>query len=223
MNSETWWNTANFALILAQFKSFSDQLDLWYLLFSSFTSLPLLLFLYFYSFYFHFFHFYFHFLLLLLLHRRQHIPPQLRFDDFETPDNEFALLLKGRYFTCREWIHRPFLHYVLHRPPDDPYRPQAVPIAQAALQACSALIVTCVHNHRHGATWSVVRRALTCAFLLLAAARQGFYAPLVDWTARVNNTIQYIAKWEREAVDLRWAKQVLEDILHDTLKSQPCI
>ncbi|EFQ99027.1 C6 zinc finger domain-containing protein [Nannizzia gypsea CBS 118893] len=180
---ESWWSTHNFALLLSQFTSFSDQLDLW----------------------------------------RQHIPLPLQFDDLETPDSEFALLLKGRYFTCLEWTQRPFLHYVLHHTPDDPYYPQAVPIAQRSLQSCSNLIVACSYNHRHGATWSVVRRALTCAILLLAAARGRFYAPSVDWEAGIRTTVQYIAKWEREAVDLQWANRVLQDILHDTLKRQSSI
>ncbi|EEP78966.1 predicted protein [Uncinocarpus reesii 1704] len=177
---ETWWNSNNFSLLLAQYRSFLDELILW----------------------------------------RQHIPHQLQFDEATIPGNEFAFFLKGRYYMCHEWIQRPFLYYILHQPPNDLHRVDAVPIAQKCLQNCSTLITIFSHHHRHGAIWSVVRRSLSCALLLLAAARKGFEEPLVDWKAQIEITLQTMAKWEREAIDLQWAKRVLQDIMQVTLDGQ---
>lgn len=49
--------------------------------------------------------------------RRTSLPPLLRFFDTEHPKNEFCFFLKTRYLNCLEWIRRPFLYYICHRPP----------------------------------------------------------------------------------------------------------
>ncbi|KAF5622962.1 heterokaryon incompatibility protein [Fusarium sp. NRRL 52700] len=63
-----------------------------------------------------------------------HIPPQIDPKNAVHTNNELAQFLKNRELSCREWIHRPFLFYVLHQLPDDEHYVRAIPLAQRCLE-----------------------------------------------------------------------------------------
>ncbi|KAF5568270.1 heterokaryon incompatibility protein [Fusarium napiforme] len=63
-----------------------------------------------------------------------HIPPQIDPKNAVHANNELAQFLKNRELSCREWIHRPFLFYILHRSPEDEHYSRAIPLAQRCLE-----------------------------------------------------------------------------------------
>ncbi|KEZ45571.1 hypothetical protein SAPIO_CDS1908 [Scedosporium apiospermum] len=65
-----------------------------------------------------------------------HIPPPISSNVIEHPPNEFAHFIRNRALACREWIHRPFLYYAIHQPPDDPYIPHILPLVEKCLEVC---------------------------------------------------------------------------------------
>ncbi|KAF5251284.1 hypothetical protein FANTH_3576 [Fusarium anthophilum] len=67
-----------------------------------------------------------------------HIPPQIDPKNVAHANNELAQFLKNRELSCREWIHRPFLFYVLHKSPEDEHYGRAIPLAQRCLELCTS-------------------------------------------------------------------------------------
>ncbi|CAI4212826.1 unnamed protein product [Parascedosporium putredinis] len=101
-----------------------------------------------------------------------HIPPPSPARPPTTP-NELAHFIHHRALACREWIHRPFLYYVLHRAPDDPYMALALPLARECLDMCVRGQFAAYAFRRHHGTWFVARTTAIRALLLLAAAKSG--------------------------------------------------
>ncbi|KAH8586028.1 vegetative cell wall protein gp1 [Bisporella sp. PMI_857] len=145
-----------------------------------------------------------------------HLPSQIQFTESETPNNEFSFLLRGMYFNSQEWIYRPLIYYVICQPHHDPNRYQILPLAQKMLKYCTVLIPLYEQHHRHGRTWSIARRSTGCALLILASVRSQIIDPFIDWKAMVRITIQTLQRWENDAKDLLWAKQVLEQLFEET-------
>ncbi|KAF5687273.1 oleate-activated transcription factor 1 [Fusarium circinatum] len=86
-----------------------------------------------------------------------HIPPQIDPKNAVHANNELAQFLKNREISCREWIHRPFLFYVLHKSPEDEHYGRAIPLAQRCLELCvEHLFRTYGHNRHHG-TWYIAQ------------------------------------------------------------------
>ncbi|KAF5592118.1 heterokaryon incompatibility protein [Fusarium pseudocircinatum] len=84
-----------------------------------------------------------------------HIPPQIDPKNAVHANNELAQFLKNRELSCREWIHRPFLFYILHKSPEDEHYGRAIPLAQRCLELCAEhLFRTYGHNRHHG-TWTL--------------------------------------------------------------------
>ncbi|KAJ2992960.1 hypothetical protein NUW58_g1989 [Xylaria curta] len=67
---------------------------------------------------------------------REHLPHQIRFDDANVPQNEFALFLQTRYLCCIEWLSRPFLFYVVHQRSTRDITPQLITLAQQCVHVC---------------------------------------------------------------------------------------
>ncbi|KAF5677435.1 heterokaryon incompatibility protein [Fusarium denticulatum] len=63
-----------------------------------------------------------------------HIPPQIDPKNTVHANNELAQFLKNRELSCREWIHRPFLFYIIHKSPEDEHYGRAIPLAQRCLE-----------------------------------------------------------------------------------------
>ncbi|KAH7221669.1 hypothetical protein BKA60DRAFT_595530 [Fusarium oxysporum] len=63
-----------------------------------------------------------------------HIPPQIDPKNAVHTNNELAQFLRNRELSCREWIHRPFLFYILHQSPEDEHYGRAMPLAQRCLE-----------------------------------------------------------------------------------------
>lgn len=101
--------------------------------------------------------------------RCSHIPPQLQV----LPNDEIAQYVQNRAITCREWIHRPFLYYVIHQPPEAPRYMEAMALAQQCLQLCIDHLLRAPGFPQHQSTWYFARGCATCALILLAAAESG--------------------------------------------------
>ncbi|KAI5928351.1 vegetative cell wall protein gp1 [Camillea tinctor] len=145
-----------------------------------------------------------------------HIPPQIDLHNREVSNNELAYFVNYRVQSSREWIHRPFLYYVIHQPPDDPNRARVQPLADTCLELCVELVFYAVVHHRHHGSWYVARKAATCTLLLLAAARSGKFSMPERWREAVDVATRTVHHWSGEAVDLERSAAVLEDLVADT-------
>ncbi|KAL2687617.1 hypothetical protein Neosp_005179 [[Neocosmospora] mangrovei] len=144
-----------------------------------------------------------------------HIPPQIGLKDNEMSNNELAHLVKNRGISCREWIHRPLLFYVIHQSPGDPHYDEALPLAQKCLEiSVTHLFRTFGHNRHHG-TWYVARCCITKALTLLAAAKCGRIPMPERWKEALEMARWTIHRWSTEAPDLQWAEHVLDNILRN--------
>ncbi|KAG5766325.1 hypothetical protein H9Q72_005628 [Fusarium xylarioides] len=142
-----------------------------------------------------------------------HIPPQIDPKNAVHANNELAQFLKNRELSCREWIHRPFLFYILHQPPEDEHYSRAIPLAQRCLESCvEHLFRTYGHNRHHG-TWYIARSCVTKALILLAAAKSGRISLPSGWKEALEIARWTVNRWSGEAPDLQWAQRMLEDIL----------
>lgn len=126
--------------------------------------------------------------------------------------NELAAYIHTRASSFREWIHRPFLYYVIHQPADDPYLPLALPLAQRSLALCIEGQKLPYPYHRHHGTWLIGRAMLTRALMILAAARSGRLELPGDWTEAVEVAAKTLRWWEGEAPDFGSAADVLEGL-----------
>ncbi|KAK7424101.1 hypothetical protein QQX98_000711 [Neonectria punicea] len=142
-----------------------------------------------------------------------HIPSQLDLAHREGVNNELAHYVRARAFTYQEWIHRPFLYYVVHQPKDDPYIAQAMPLAEK----CLDLTVQCqamVHPfHRHHGTWFIARNSMARASILLAAAMSKKVKMPEGWRGVVESALLVVQYWQDEAPDLRKAGEIVRDLL----------
>jgi hypothetical protein len=130
--------------------------------------------------------------------------------------NELAAYIHTRAFSFREWIHRPFLYYVIHQPADDPYLPVALPLAQTGLDLCFEGQKLPYSYHRHHGTWPIGRAMLTRALMILAAARSGRLVLPGNWMEAVDVTTKTLRWWEGEAPDFRPAADILEGLAERT-------
>ncbi|KAI1038699.1 hypothetical protein LB503_007758 [Fusarium chuoi] len=134
-------------------------------------------------------------------------------------NNELAQFLKNREISCREWIHRPFLFYVLHQSPEDEHYGRAIPLAQRCLELCvEHLFRTYGHNRHHG-TWYIARSCVTKALILLAAAKSGRIPPPSGWKEALEIARWTVNRWPGEAPDLEWAQRILENIVGEAEKN----
>ncbi|KAM0549946.1 hypothetical protein ACHAPJ_009193 [Fusarium lateritium] len=142
-----------------------------------------------------------------------HIPTQIDPKIEDHANNELAQFVKNRAIAFREWIHRPFLFYILHQPPNDPHYEQAMPLAQKCLELCVKHLFRTYGHHRHHGTWYVARACVTRAFILLACAKSYRIPMPRGWKDALEIARWTIHRWAAEAPDLQWAETVLESIL----------
>ncbi|RAO71707.1 uncharacterized protein BHQ10_007719 [Talaromyces amestolkiae] len=148
-----------------------------------------------------------------------HIPPQIDTNEGDNLDNELAHIVRNRAVACREYIHRPFLYYVIHQPLDDFFIAQAMPLAKKCLDLCVQWQSMAQPLHRHHGTWYVARTSMTRALLLLAAARSKKIEMPQNWSEAVDLALQTLQYWAKEAPDLEKAASYLR-ILMDNLGEQ---
>ncbi|KAF5966216.1 oleate-activated transcription factor 1 [Fusarium bulbicola] len=147
-----------------------------------------------------------------------HIPPQIDPKNAVHTNNELAQFLKNRELSCREWIHRPFLFYVLHKSPEDEHYGRAIPLAQRCLELCvEHLFRTYGHNRHHG-TWYISRSCVTKALILLAAAKSGRIPLPSGWKEALEIARWTLNRWSGEAQDLGWAQRMLDGIVGEVDK-----
>lgn len=143
-----------------------------------------------------------------------HIPSQIHWQNREPSNNELVHFIQNRATSCREWIHRPFLYYVVHQPADDPWIPRVMPLAEKCLELSLELLLDANPHHRHHGTWFMARAAMTRALLLLAAVKSGRFSRLPErWKQGVDAATWALQRWYGEAPDLRKAASVLEDLV----------
>ncbi|KAH6892564.1 vegetative cell wall protein gp1 [Thelonectria olida] len=142
-----------------------------------------------------------------------HIPPQINLGQSERVNNELAYLVHGRAISCREWIHRPFLYYVIHQPLDDPFISQAMPLAEKCLELCVECQFRVQRFHRHHGSWYIARTSVTRALLLLAAARSKKIKLPDRWREALESATKTVEYWAAEAPDLKRAAEVLNHLM----------
>ncbi|KAJ4263517.1 hypothetical protein NW762_006336 [Fusarium torreyae] len=142
-----------------------------------------------------------------------HIPPQIDPKNEDHANNELAQFVKNRAIAFREWIHRPFLFYILHQPPNDPHYEQAMPLAQKCLELCVKHLFRTYGHHRHHGTWYIARACVTRALILLACAKSCRIPMPRGWKDALEIARWTIHRWSAEAPDLQWAETVLKSIL----------
>ncbi|KAI8672282.1 Zn(2)-C6 fungal-type domain-containing protein [Fusarium sp. Ph1] len=147
-----------------------------------------------------------------------HIPPQIDLKDDEMSNNELAQFVKNREISCREWIHRPLLFYVIHQNPSDPHYDEALPLAQKCLQLSVKHLFRIFGHNRHHGTWYIARSCITRALTLLAAAKSGRIPMPERWKDALEVARWTIHRWSTEAPDLQWAEHVLDNILRSVAR-----
>ncbi|TQN65581.1 hypothetical protein CSHISOI_09840 [Colletotrichum shisoi] len=143
-----------------------------------------------------------------------HIPSQINWQNRDLSNNELVHFIQNRATSCREWIHRPFVYYVVHQPPDDPWMPRVMPLAEKCLELSVELLLDVNLHHRHHGTWFMARAAMTRALLVLAAVKSGRFAQLPErWKQAVETATLALQRWYGEAPDLLRAASVLEGVI----------
>lgn len=138
-------------------------------------------------------------------HRSSHIPPQIDWNDSKLANDEIAYLVRNRELHIREWIHRPFLYYIIHQPPGDPYYTQALDLAQICLELCVEHLLQTSQHHRHHGTWYVARAAMARGLLIFAAAKSGKIRLPEGSKEALVMARRTLEKWSTEAPDLKRA------------------
>ncbi|KAK6210047.1 vegetative cell wall protein gp1 [Colletotrichum tabaci] len=143
-----------------------------------------------------------------------HIPSQINWQNRDLSNNELVHFIQNRATSCREWIHRPFVYYVVHQPPDDPWMPRVMPLAEKCLELSVELLLDVNLHHRHHGTWFMARAAMTRALLVLAAVKSGRFTQLPErWKQAVETATLALQRWYGEAPDLLRAASVLEGVI----------
>lgn len=137
--------------------------------------------------------------------RSSHIPPQIDWNDSKLANDEIAYLVRNRELHIREWIHRPFLYYIIHQPPGDPYYTQALDLAQICLELCVEHLLQTSQHHRHHGTWYVARAAMARGLLIFAAAKSGKIRLPERSGEALAMARRTLEKWSTEAPDLKRA------------------
>ncbi|KAF5501129.1 Echinocandin B biosynthetic cluster transcription factor ecdB [Colletotrichum siamense] len=149
-----------------------------------------------------------------------HIPSQINWQNREHSSNELVHYIQNRAESCREWIHRPFVYYVIHQPPDDPWIPRVLPLAEKGLEIAVELLLDANPHHRHHGTWFMARAAMTRALLVLAAVKSGRFRLPDRWKHAVDSATWALQRWYGEAPDLRKAASVLEELMGQIVRSE---
>ncbi|KAH7134450.1 vegetative cell wall protein gp1 [Dactylonectria macrodidyma] len=142
-----------------------------------------------------------------------HIPAQINISQGGGNNNELAHFVRGRAFAYQEWIHRPFLYYVIHQEMEDAYISQAVPLAEKCLDLCVQHQHIVHLSHHHHGTWYVARSSITRAALLIAAARSNKIKMPDDWRRAIDSALHVLEYWEGEAPDLGKGAKVLRNLI----------
>ncbi|EXJ77958.1 hypothetical protein A1O3_09117 [Capronia epimyces CBS 606.96] len=145
-----------------------------------------------------------------------HLPPKINWNDSQASNDELAYYIRGRAMGSREFIHRPFLYYVVHQPPDDRVWPQVVVRARRCLEFCVENALYAYPHQRHHGTWYVARACLTRALLLLAAGRSGKIDLPNRWREAIDLSMLTVQQWYDESPDLRKGASILQAIIDDT-------
>ncbi|KAJ5964423.1 uncharacterized protein N7479_004299 [Penicillium vulpinum] len=132
------------------------------------------------------------------------------------PIDELAHQLHMRFLNFQEWIHRPFLYYVIHQPTHDPYIRQAAPLARKCLEFGMDIQLKGQPNwgsiHIHERLWLELRGALTQGVLLIGA----ICSKKLDIPEGRNVTMSRTGSlWARRCADLNAAVDVY-DVLMET-------
>ncbi|OAK96920.1 hypothetical protein IQ06DRAFT_229637 [Phaeosphaeriaceae sp. SRC1lsM3a] len=143
------------------------------------------------------------------------VPPPI---DERVSDHELAHFVQSRSIMCREWIHRPFLYYVIHQPREDLHMEQAFPLAEKCIQHCVDLIFRIPKHRQHG-LWFVCRSTITRALLVVAAIRSERFQVSGRWTEALQTARQILHRYKHEAPDLEQAVAVLEPLICNAVVS----
>ncbi|KAF6836705.1 vegetative cell wall protein gp1 [Colletotrichum plurivorum] len=149
-----------------------------------------------------------------------HIPSQINWQDRERSGDELVHFIQNRATSCREWIHRPFVYYVIHQPPDDPWMPRVMPLADKCLEVSVELLLDVNSHHRHHGTWFMARAAMSRALLLLAAVKSARFRMPDRWRQAVESATCALQRWYGEAPDLRRAASVLEELVGQIVRPE---
>ncbi|RYP48057.1 hypothetical protein DL768_005979 [Monosporascus sp. mg162] len=138
-----------------------------------------------------------------------HLPSSIRFDPLQPPENEFSFYLQHRFLHWRENALRPLLYIALHHPS---HPPRAVlEASRESMRIASQIILTSAQHHRHGGIWFVLRRAFTCALLILAVVlRYGEAEAPQNWPDMVGTALKTLERWSPEAPDVARMRDVLD-------------
>ncbi|KAH7381168.1 vegetative cell wall protein gp1 [Phaeosphaeria sp. MPI-PUGE-AT-0046c] len=143
------------------------------------------------------------------------VPPPI---DERVSDHELAHFVQSRSIMCREWIHRPFLYYVIHQPREGPHMEQALPLAEKCIQHCVDLIFRIPKHRQHG-LWFVCRATITRALLVVAAIRSQRFSLSDRWTEALEIAKHFLHRYKHEAPDLEQAFVTFNALVSCTLDS----
>jgi hypothetical protein len=149
-------------------------------------------------------------------HRRDNLDESLKFDLDQSKGSELAYLIHLRLLNFEEWIHRPFLYYVLEQPSFDPLLEMIMPLAQKCLELCVKIQrmtkTASESGYHYEGSWLEARRGITRGFLLLMASISNKIELPEGWGQAIIHAEKTAKLWPRHGRDLELRGCLLEDL-----------
>lgn len=153
-----------------------------------------------------------------------YLPEPIRFDDLDPnigQHSELQHMTWGRYTKIKRLLYRPFLYRFVHCEHEDSLLRQLIqPYAEKCVLACLDPASHIGLRHRHHGTWFWCRESAVAALLLLAANSAGLVSTMGKETQAeyyLKLFIGHLQYWEAESVDIRLARQLIEEIHNATI------
>lgn len=148
----------------------------------------------------------------------------------ESISMELRWAVSNRFLEIRLWLYQPFLYHAIHLPasstidrggPNSSLSSDELEIMQrfvdSGLNCCMKILQARCLRHRHHGIWFDLRALVTASLIFIALARsENTSMPNLHTEGlrnHLNPTLEALTYWEDEALDIKKARLVLDDLL----------
>lgn len=149
--------------------------------------------------------------------RRESLPSAISYVDKDlTTDSisELDLATWARYNNIEFKLYRPFVYRLIHAQPEDwPFKSLLYSYAEKAVENALDPLCCVGLSHRHAGTWYKAREAAGRSLMLLFCTKNGLIesmGKMDEARQRVDLYVDQLRYWERESVDLLFAREAIE-------------